>query len=388
MKVGITRFAYPEKRCITTSSEHDYINLRYFNIYEYAKRLPIIKKIAKDFVFYPLFKNRADIYHSFNDICITNKKWVVTFETMVPRFLDLVNSHNQKNPEYKYNEIVNKYLKYISNQNCLGVVAISDCTRKIQEKLLQSFPEVESDINNKTYVIYPPQDVLVTKDNILKKQYDNLKFIFVGNDFYRKGGGEIVLAVQELILENKISENDIQITLVGNIEADNNYALGKFQDDENYRDSIKKIINERKNINLISKIDNKKLLEIIKDHHVGILVTWADTFGYSVLEFQACGCPVISTDVRALPEINNADIGWLIGVRKNDLGEIIIDSFEQKNITRRNIIEKLKEIFLECIENKNIIKEKAIRSLLRIESEHSINDYNRKISEIYSKASS
>lgn len=387
MKVGITRFAYPEKRCITTSSEHDYINLRYFNLYEYAKRLPIIKKIVNDFVFYPLFQN-VDIYHSFNDVCITNKKWVVTFETMVPRFLNLVNSHNQENPVYKYNEIVNKHLKYISNKNCLGVLAISNCTKRIQEKLLQSFPEVESDINNKTYVIYPPQEALVTKEDIFKKKYDDLKFIFIGNDFYRKGGSEIVLAVQELILENKISENDIQITLVGNIGADHNYALGKFQDDENYRDSIKKIVNERKNINLISKIENEKLLEIIKEHHVGILATWADTFGYSVLEFQACGCPVISTDVRALPEINNFDIGWLINVRKNDLGEIIIDSSAQKEITRRNIIEKLKEIFLECIENKNTIKEKAIRSLLRIESEHSINNYNRKLSEIYNKVSS
>ncbi|MFW2788163.1 glycosyltransferase, partial [Acinetobacter baumannii] len=70
-------------------------------------------------------------------------------------------------------------------------------------------------------------------------------------------------------------------------------------------------------------------------HHIGLLPTWADTFGYSVLEFQACGCPVISTDVRALSEINNNDIGWLINVDKNKYGEIVVDSYSKKDLCRR-----------------------------------------------------
>ncbi|MFH4294310.1 glycosyltransferase, partial [Acinetobacter baumannii] len=82
----------------------------------------------------------------------------------------------------------------------------------------------------------------------------------------------------------------------------------------------------RKNIKIYSNVDNNKVIEMIREHHIGLFPTWADTFGYSVLEFQACGCPVISTDVRALSEINNNDIGWLINVDKNKYGEIVVDS--------------------------------------------------------------
>src|SRR5690606_873447 len=68
------------------------------------------------------------------------------------------------------------------------------------------------------------------------------------------------------------------------------------------------------NIKHYKHLKNEEVLDLFKKTHVGLLPTWADSFGYSVLEAQACGCPVITTDIRALPEINNNDIGWLIKV--------------------------------------------------------------------------
>jgi len=65
-------------------------------------------------------------------------------------------------------------------------------------------------------------------------------------------------------------------------------------------------------------LPNNEILELMKYKiQVGMLPTRGDTYGYSVLEFQASGCPVISTDVRALLEINNEDCGWIINVPKN-----------------------------------------------------------------------
>ena len=43
------------------------------------------------------------------------------------------------------------------------------------------------------------------------------------------------------------------------------------------------------------------------------------------MEFQACGLPRITTDVRALPEINNDKYGWLIQVAKNGAVDLSSD---------------------------------------------------------------
>ncbi len=76
-------------------------------------------------------------------------------------------------------------------------------------------------------------------------------------------------------------------------------------------------------INYFPQLPNSEVLDMMKKAHIGLLPTYADTYGYSVLEFQAAGCPVVTTNVRSLPEINDNDKGWLIEVPKNRMGEAI-----------------------------------------------------------------
>lgn len=385
MNIGLTRNSYPEKRCIITSSEHNYIYSPYLSISNYFRKLPIVNKKLRDFVFVPFYNPQVDLYHSFNDICITKKKWVVTFETMLPRFLDLVNCHRQMQVNYLYHDIVNQYLRRLVAPNCLAIIAISNSAYKIQMQLLNSYPEVKNSVLKKMSVIYPPQKKLVDEVTITKKYYKPLKLMFVGRDFYLKGGSEIVIAIDELMLEKKIKKEDIELTLVGNLNNRYNFNFGNYQDSKEYCNSIENIIENRSNISYISEIENKKLLDLMKDQHIGLLTTWADTFGYSVLEFQASGCPVISTNVRALPEINNSDIGWVIPVDTNELGEIIIDSYDKKETVRRYIIDNLKLIILKCLSEEETVRQKAVKALDRIEKFHSIAKYNEKLAHIYNQ---
>ncbi|HFF4782987.1 TPA: hypothetical protein ACGC4B_003843, partial [Acinetobacter baumannii] len=86
---------------------------------------------------------------SFNDICLTNNKWVVTFETMLPRFLDILSNHKNLNPEYIYNDEINKYLEVVARDNCLGVIALSKSAKKIQSDILKAYPKVRDKIEKK-----------------------------------------------------------------------------------------------------------------------------------------------------------------------------------------------------------------------------------------------
>lgn len=385
MNIGLTRMAYPEKRCITTSTNYNYIPQYFLNPLNYIKRIPLVKKTIKPFVFIPVYNPKIDMYHSFNDICITNKKWVVTFETMLPRFDVVDGYHRQEQASYPYHKTVNSYLKKIAAPNCLAAIAISNSAFKIQERLLDSYPDVKDKILGKTEIIYPPQKKLTSKADINKKNFSKLKMIFVGGDFYRKGGSEIVIAIDELMSEQKLSENELEITLIGDLNNHHNYALNKYQDTKEYIDTIKNTINKRPNIKAFHRIENKHVLQMIKESHIGLLPTWADTFGYSVLEFQASGCPVITTNVRALPEINNPKLGWMIDLDTNNLGELVINSSEKKQATRRKIIDSLKSIILEALHDKELVKQKAMEALDRIESIHSIERYNQRIKDIYDR---
>jgi glycosyltransferase involved in cell wall biosynthesis len=117
--------------------------------------------------------------------------------------------------------------------------------------------------------------------------------------------------------------------------------------------------------------------------HVGLLPTYADTYGYSVLEFQANGVPVITTDVRALGEINNNSAGWLINVPKNELGESFYATAEQREQLSASIESGLEKIVRNIFSETESLRLKGIASLEKIERDHDPDDYARRMREIY-----
>ena len=133
-------------------------------------------------------------------------------------------------------------------------------------------------------------------------------------------------------------------------------------------------------------LPNNETLELIKSCDVGLLPTWADTYGLSVLESQACGCPVITTDIRALPEINNTDVGWLIRVPKNDLGEALYSTPEEREHLSQHIQAGLEAIIRSICADPSVIFNKGVKSLERIREMHDPDTYAQKLREIYQKA--
>lgn len=385
-KVGCTGFKYPEKRCIITNKDkYDYLDLTLNNLYKYLLRIPIVKGLAMPFVYKPIINDRVDIYHSFNDVCITDKKWVVTFESMVPRFLNLVNNHTDGDVvTYNHNPIVYRFLEKIAMDNCIRVIALSKCTLSIHEAMLSAYPTLKEKILSKSIVIYPPQKRMIETQDIPKKGSRYIEFVFVGSDFYRKGGGEVVIAFNRLLED--LNENQrvrVKLIIIGDLDNKHNYAHHNYQDNDNFFREVEGIINENKAITHYKRMNNKDILSLIKNSHVGLLPTWADTFGYSVLEFQASGCPVITTNVRALNEINNNEIGWVIDINKNNLGEVVVTSEKDKDACRSTMVDGIFNAMLDAVNNQKTITEKGEKALKRIMEMHCPDQYNKKISEIY-----
>lgn len=291
--------------------------------------------------------------HFFNTINLGNNPWKVHFETLLPR---LGNA-----PKFVYDFAVKK----LAAQNCVEIIAISKCAYDLQLNYLgTNYPKYLETIKKKMIVKLPPQETLINhyEEKLLNK--DQITFTLVGADFFRKGGLETLKAFEALIPTNS--------ELFLNIVSSMNFGDYATHTDESHLKIAQDIIDKfPNNIKHYTHLKNHEVLDLFKKTHVGLLPTWADSFGYSILEAQACGCPVITTNIRAIPEINNNDIGWLIEVPKGRNNDAELTTESMRNDFSSILERELKHVIKEILKNKDSIKIKGEKALLNIVKNHS-----------------
>jgi glycosyltransferase involved in cell wall biosynthesis len=392
MKIGYIRGDYPNKRNIIGKIQGlDYIKIH--DMYKFLAKAPylingLLKRRIFDtnrflFSFNDFGLNRVDVLHFFNTVSFGKTPWITTFETIVPRFSSVISLHHGENASYRSqqkNKHVLRALQALSNAPCKALIAISENALHIQDHFLSNFPEFHSRIQQKTISLHPPQERTV--DNFEDKKIDlknEIHFLFVGKAFFRKGGLEMLDAMQLLKKRNL----PLKLTIISSLLIDN-YAAHETEEDVKRARLI--ISKNRDWIKHYPSLPNHEVIDLMKTMHVGLLPTYADTYGYSVLEFQACGCPVISTNVRALPEINNNKIGWLIDIPKNQLGEAIYTSKEDRAKISGKIKDGLEAIIPSILSDREVIVKKSNAALQKIKDNHSPEQHSKKLHEIYQRA--
>jgi glycosyltransferase involved in cell wall biosynthesis len=120
----------------------------------------------------------------------------------------------------------------------------------------------------------------------------------------------------------------------------------------------------------------------MNENHVLLLPSFHETFGYIVLEAQANGMPVITTDISAFPEINNNECGWLIELPKTHHGFADVYSNDVKWLSEM-IVNGLTKILTSVIDEPEVIKSKSELSFNRVLIQHSIENFSLKLSQIY-----
>lgn len=344
---------YNELRNIITNTK-DYIYKRDF----FSFGLKVAHKITGR-GYHPFWKglyyNPIDSLtpcHFFNTINLGANPWKVYFETLLPR---LGNA-----PKFVYDYAVKK----LASDNCIEIIAISKCAYDLQLKHLeQNYSQYLEAIKKKMIIKLPPQEALINdyEEKLLDK--DQIVFTIVGADFFRKGGLETLRAFEMLI--------PVHSELFLNVVSAMNFGDYATHTDESHLELAQNIMNKfPNNIKHYQHLKNEEVLELFKKTHVGLLPTWADSFGYSVLEAQACGCPVITTDIRAMPEVNNNDVGWIIEVPKNKNNDAELSTILARSEFSAILERELKDIIEGIIKNKEIIKIKGEDALQNIIINH------------------
>jgi len=307
--------------------------------------------------------NRCRLLHFFNAISLGRTPWVTTFETSLPRW------------RVSTERFVERGLRCLASPACGRLIAMSQCAYDIQCDRLDAVPALRDAIVSKLTVVHPPQQILV--DDVERKDgNDRITFTLVGEDFFRKGGAEVLRVFTRLMDEG----HRVRLNIVSSM-AYGDYATQTSRHD---LEAATQLIHKHPDaIHHYPQLPNDAVLRLFRASHVGLLPTYADTYGYSVLEAQANGCPVITTNVRALPEINDDECGWMINLPKDSHGNAHMRSDEARACVSRLLEEQLEAVVRTMLRDPVTIKHKAYRALERLKQRHDPRTQAAKIEAIY-----
>ncbi len=289
----------------------------------------------------------ADVFHLANTVTISRKPWVSLFEHYLPRW----------NPASEFG------MSLLARPQCRRLIAMSNYASRTQASRARQFPVFEETIRKKIVVLHPGQPTLASPSRVRSRDAEELKFAFVGADFFRKGGREILLAFNALIQEGE----RVHLTIVSSLIT-GDYASRSTSLDAKW--ALEMIQGMGSRVTYIPSMSHHEVLDLFLRSDVSLLPTYHDTYGFAVLESQAAACPVISTDCCALPEINDPDAGWLIRVPTDPLGDPYIETAEQRAVFSRTVSEGLRATVKEICRNPEVIQAKGGTALGRIARMH------------------
>ena len=371
--IGIKALGYPEKRNFAELGFRDYKFEKKWDIYRLLSGL-YFKLLKRNHKFWlNLFKDfnlgKYTGLHFFNAVNMGSKPWVTTFENYLPRGAHKAGTYVH---EKKY---INKVITRLNDKSCVKLIALSQYAKNSQIEYLSNFDtKISDNIIQKIQVIHPAQNAIIT-DFSIKPKNKEIKLILVGADFFRKGGMEILEVCDDLIKNNY----KIHLTIVSSMRFGDYATKTTAQDLESAYEIIKK---HPLNIKHYKFLENKKVLDLFINSDLALLPSYGETYGYSVLEAQACGCPVITTNGGAFPEINNNGSGWIIDVPLFNGRSVPPDHNAKQNF--KSIVKKeLKSIILSVCDNPEISARKGKLALDRIKAEHCPADRIKALESIY-----
>jgi glycosyltransferase involved in cell wall biosynthesis len=209
--------------------------------------------------------NDFDLVHSGQSLLDTNLPYVVDFEH-VTAFCGY-NQYALKRPGF-----VRALERVLLDQKLKKILAWSDAAAKSLTSAMQN-----ENVARKVEIFYPV--MLPVKRG--SRASGTFNFLFIGNDFYAKGGYESLLAFEQLA-----GDYDCHFTAIGNIPQEIYARFGG-----------------NNKITLSQRIPYSKIAEFYSNSDVFVFPTHYDTYGFVILEALSFGLPVISVDSFSTPEL-------------------------------------------------------------------------------------
>jgi glycosyltransferase involved in cell wall biosynthesis len=260
-------------------------------------------------VFKPWPLRRFDLVHAFNRIPVGGRPFVIGFESHLPRAFGIEGG--------RWWDWMTGLL---ASERCRGIVAISEFSRRMfmnQHANGTRSSAARAAISDKLHIRYPNLSLPPEAELIRLENTGEIRLVFVGNHFARKGGC-VAVVMADLARARGIP---LVVDIVSRLEMGGAIWTDP-KDTETFKPYIALL--ERPNVRVHRDLSNAEVLTLLRRAHMSLLTTFGDTFGYSALESLANGTPVLATRQGALPEIiSHGENGILLDLPVTQAGEWI-----------------------------------------------------------------
>ncbi|MFD1552171.1 hypothetical protein DNU06_00260 [Putridiphycobacter roseus] len=373
--IGIKANYYPEIRNFTGLEIEGFSFVKKHDFYKFLS-FPYFKLLHKTHpkwlnLFQDYNLGKYDMLHFFNAISLGSKPWVVTFEYFLPRGAHQIGKYPKEN---KY---INKVLKSLAGNACKQIIALSAYAENAQIDYLKNVdPKLKDAILSKIVVLHPSQKLLVNKV-VPSTDKEELHLVMVGADFFRKGGLEVLRAMDNL----NALQDKLKLTIVSSMQF-GDYASRSTTEDVA---EAMQLIQKYSNITLHHALPNPEVINLFKQADIALLPSYDETYGYTVLEAQACACPVITTNGGAFTEINNEACGWVIEVPLKE-GRSIPRGKVEKETFQKILVAGLEKVIKSALADKDALDKKSAVCMQRIAEQHDPKRAAETLRNIYTKA--
>ncbi len=314
-----------------------------------------------------LAADRADVIHLIQMVPrrMLNKPYVIDFEhaAALANFVRLDTAAKKRVADF------------LLHENCRTIIPL---TRAAEGSLSAVFPELYPRIRRKLEVIYPalPDHTKPTGDGVEacvagRRGRETLRFLFVGNDVYRKGLHELLIAFREIEAQHP----DIELDVVSDAPPALKQAFASPR--IRHYDPV------------------YSFAEMIETFYracdVLVLPTHCDTFGMVILNALSCGTPVVTTDQFAARElVRDGENGLLVRSKRLLLNEVCAPdraatrAFNSRDIDAllvRDLVETLRRL---CADRDTLgrMSREAVKDF-EAGGKFSIGERNRKLAAVY-----
>lgn len=228
----------------------------------------------------------------------------------------------------------------------------------------------------KVEVVYPA--IRTVSDEQIQYNKDHLNLLFSG-DFFRKGGANVIDAFE------KIQKSYSDVTLILCCDEKFDFITKNISLRNEYLNKIK----ANKKIDFRGRIPRDEMINtVLPQTDIYLLPTYAEAFGYAILEAMAYGIPVISTNLFAIPEmVEHEKTGYLIDVSSYNC-EKLFKGYVVTNIPedfKEHVTVKLSEYLCLLLDSFELRKMMGASGLKKAREEFSFKNRNTLMSDIYKK---
>lgn len=233
-------------------------------------------------LFNPLPPRPVDLVHAFNRLVIDGKPYIIGFESHLPRAFTLHNT-----------AYFRMLARDLASTRCRKIVAMSEHARDIFTRMHIGEPWWD-DVAEKLTVRYPNLPVPPLPETS-KSLDEPIRLLFVGGHFGRKGGC-VAVRIAEEALRRKLP---IEVDIVSSLDIGG--AIWTDPANKAFFDRYLALL-DLPNVRHHGPLSNSDAMGLMRRAHFLVLTTFADTFGFSVIEAMAAGTPALVTKQGALME--------------------------------------------------------------------------------------